>query len=58
MTETIENLPSEPYVVLDPGTSIFSIARTSDPEFLGVYNVKITSQFDQLNIDKSSSVVT
>ena len=45
-TLTITDLPDEPFVVHDPVLRTFTVAETSDPEYLGVYNVVIQSSFE------------
>ena len=59
MTVTFENLPLDPpFVVHNEAERTFSIATTSDPDFLGEYAITINSQFEQLALDKSTSPVT
>ena len=56
ITITVENLP-EPFVEHNEDDRRFSIARTSDPQFLGEYEVTLRGQFDQLNIDRTTTTV-
>ena len=59
MTVTFENLPLDPpFVVHNEADRTFFIDTTSDVDFLGEYAVTITSQFEQLAIDKTTSPVT
>lgn len=37
MTESIDNLPPEPFVVRNPATNLFTVARTSDESAIGVF---------------------
>ena len=58
MSETIENLPVErEYVEFDPDSKIFTIYKTTDELFLGVYQVVIRKEFEQYNIDKSTTTI-
>ena len=58
MSETIENLPAEKeYVAFDPANKIFTIYKTTDELFLGVYQVVIKKEFEQYNIDKSTTTI-
>ena len=36
----------------------FSVAQTTDPQYVGEYNVVITSTYNQLNLDKSVTQVS
>lgn len=42
----------------DEDARTFTVVQTSDPEFYGIYNIKVIAQFNQLNIDKSYSLVS
>ena len=48
------------YIILNEVKRVFFITETTvtDIEFLGVYDIIITSQFEQLNADKSTTPVT
>ena len=37
---------------------MFTVAQTNDPAFYGVYQVLIIGQFEQLNIDKTTTPVS
>ena len=62
-TLTLENYPPEPFVTHNVDTQDFTVAETSttdpaDTQYVGVYEVVITSTFDQLNLDKTVTQVT
>ena len=54
--QQIENLP-DAYVSHDPSTRMFTVVKTNESDFFGVYNVKITGQVEQLNIDRTTTLV-
>ena len=49
MTETRENLPLEPFLVFYQDSKMFTIERTTNEDFIGIYDILIRTQFDQLN---------
>ena len=57
---TTEGIPVSDYIILNEVKRVFFITETTvtDIEFLGVYDIIITSQFEQLNADKSTTAVT